>query len=136
MFRALLVALCILATSTVTSSVAEEDEFSVHLVGCWQHGEIPPFTGKAEEVYMTKTCFDGGVRGNAVHVTCHGFGTFDCWESAESYALTGSKLHFTSSGAEILCDAQVVPGETLRLYNCNGTKAPFAERIYVRVGKP
>lgn len=136
MFRILLVAVCVFATSTGASSAAEEDQFSRYLVGCWQHGEIPPFTGKSEEVFMTQTCFEGGVEGEAVHFTCHGFGTFDCWDGAESYALTDNKLHFISSGAERLCDAQVVPGETLRLYNCNGTEAPFAERIYVRVDQP
>lgn len=85
---------------------------------------------------MTQTCFEGGAEGKALYFTCQGFGTFDCWEEAERYILTDNKLHFMSGGAESLCDAEVVPGETLRLYNCSGTEASFAERIHVRVDRP
>lgn len=50
MFRTLLAVFCLFATSTSFSSAADEQEFSRDLLGCWQHGEIPPFSGKAEEV--------------------------------------------------------------------------------------
>lgn len=136
MFRTLLVIFCVFAASTSASLAAEEEEFSRHLVGCWQHGKIPPSAGELEEMFMTQTCFKGGVEGEALYFTCHGFGTFDCWDGAERYALRDNKLHFISGRAERLCDAEVVPGETLRLYNCNGAEASFAERIYVRVVQP
>jgi hypothetical protein len=90
MLRILSMIFCVITTSTSASSAAEADEFSQHLVGCWQHGEIPPFSGRPEEVFMTQTCFEGGAEGDALYFTCHGFGTFDCWEGAERYALTGA----------------------------------------------
>jgi hypothetical protein len=140
MFRTLLIVVCVLTTSTGISLADEDGQFSRHLAGCWQHGQIPPFVRESEEVFMTvfmtRLCFEGGVEGQVLHFTCHGSRSFDCWEGAERYALTDNKLHFIYPDTEILCDAQVEPGETLRLYNCDGTKQLSAERAYVRVDNP
>lgn len=137
MFLRLSAALFVFVMWTGATFTADEVEFSQHLIGCWQHGAIPPATGKPEEVLMTHTCFEGGTEGKAVTSTCHGFGTFDCWESTERYALAGSKLHLVSGDVdEEVCDAQVVPEKTLRLYNCDGDEASSTERIYVRVDRP
>lgn len=121
-----------LSLPTATSLGTEETDFAQHLIGCWQHGEIPPAAAGPQEVFMSQVCFEGDVEGAAKYFTCHGAGTFDCWDGMERYALAERKLHFFSidtSDTET-CDAQIVPREQLRLYNCEGAGAGFSERNY------
>lgn len=81
---------------------------------------------------MSQVCFEGAEEGTAKYFTCDGFGTFDCWDGVQQYALAERKLHIFASDASKTetCDAQIVPKKQLRLYNCEGTGAGFSERNY------
>jgi hypothetical protein len=81
---------------------------------------------------MSRVCFDGDGEGSAKHFTCHGLGTFDCWDSVQRYALADGKIRLLSDDISnpVVCDAQVVPKLQLRMHNCEGADAGFSERIY------
>ena len=137
MLLRLLATLFTIASWMGAGYAGEEVEFSLFLAGCWQHGEIPTSTGRSEEIFMTQTCFEAAIDGEAAYFTCHGFGTFDCRETAERFFLADGKVHFVANdGAEQVCDAQVVPEKTLRLLNCEGPESSFVERVFVRVDRP
>lgn len=121
-----------LALPTTTALGTEETEFAQHLSGCWQHGEVPPVAQEGQDIFMSQVCFEGGMEGTAKYFSCHGTGTFDCWDETQRYAIAQRKLHLFSSdtsNAET-CDAQIVPREQLRLHNCEGDGADFSERRY------
>jgi hypothetical protein len=110
---------------------AEEAKFARHLIGCWQHGQIPSAAEGPQEIFMSRVCFEGAVEGTAKYFTCDGFGTFDCWDGVQQYALAERKLRiFSSDTGTGTCDAQIVPGKQLRLYNCEGAGVGFSERTY------
>jgi hypothetical protein len=114
-----------------TAHGGEEAQFAQHLVGCWQRGDIPSAAQRPHEIFMSKICFEGDVEGSARHFTCHGFETFDFWDGEQRYALTERKLHFSGDANDTeTCDAQIVPGEQLRLYNCEGSGQGSSERVY------